>query len=85
MNGNLEITFAELVESDWCLDCGPGAGCTHRPVGYECECAKCGGTFNPSGEERVLIDRDGNAHVEHYCTDDGDECGGFGLLIGSWS
>lgn len=51
------------------------------PIGFEAECEKCGGSFNPSGEELV----DDDDRIEHYQTDDEEECGGYGPLVGSWS
>ena len=54
------------------------------PIGWEARCDKCGGTFNPSGDELVTTDGAGVVRVEHYQTDDEQECGGFGPIVGSW-
>jgi len=54
------------------------------PIGWEARCDKCNGFFNPSGDELVTTDSNGVVRVEHYQTDDEQECGGFGPIVGSW-
>lgn len=51
---------------------------------YEAICRRCGETFNPTGEEASRV-RDGREYVEHYATELGDECGGWGEIVGAWS
>lgn len=41
----------------------------------EAECQKCGEIFNPHTEEEL----------EHYVREDGTECGGEGVITGTWS
>lgn len=43
-------------------------------VGYEARCTTCGETFNPHDE----------SDLEHVVRDDGTDCGGDGVLVGSW-
>lgn len=45
------------------------------PVAYEVECTRCGECFNPADEN----------DLEHVARLDGEECGGEGVLLGSWS
>jgi hypothetical protein len=49
---------------------------TIAPVGYEATCTKCGETFNP-------IDETDLEHIESFET--GQECGGVGVMVGSWT
>ncbi len=44
-------------------------------VAYEADCRKCGETFNPDGPDDLI----------HVADEYGNECGGKGWLVGSWS
>lgn len=44
------------------------------PIGYEARCLKCGETFNPAGPDDLI----------HLATEDGQECGGQGHMVGEW-
>lgn len=48
-------------------------------VGTLAECLKCGQEFVLTGDEEIQIIR-GEMQFEHYS----DDCGGFGIEIGSW-
>ncbi len=77
-NSNPDVPlFANF--SEWAAATG------ERPIGWEARCDKCGETFNPSGDEIVTTDSEGVVRVEHYQTEDEQECGGFGPIVGSWS
>jgi ribosomal protein S27AE len=49
----------------------------------EALCERCGETFNPN-DERDTIERDGVTLWLHYATEAGDECGGYGEVVGEW-
>lgn len=43
-------------------------------VGYEALCLSCGETFNPNDEQDTI----------HIQKNDETECGGQGIIVGSW-
>lgn len=49
----------------------------------EAVCEKCGETFIPNDYEDAIT-RDGVTLFEHYATENGEECGGYGPIVGSW-
>jgi hypothetical protein len=65
-----EVSFFEAKVRSWAPQPWPA-----EPVGLEASCEKCGETFNPSGA----------ADLEHGQRQDGEECGGRGILRGAWA
>lgn len=49
----------------------------------EAECQKCGETFNPHPEDCECCGHDGS-NLEHWQRNDGEECGGQGVVVGEW-
>lgn len=50
----------------------------------EARCNRCGGTFNPTGDEATRVDEAGEREYEHYVDDNGAECGGYGPIVAEW-
>jgi hypothetical protein len=60
------------------------AGRRSYVVAYLARCEACEEYYCPSGEEIVKVSAAGEVRVEHYGSETLGECGGFGLLEGSW-
>jgi len=46
------------------------------PIGHEARCGKCGETFTPMSQLEIDL-----VHIQR---EDGTECLGVGVLVGSW-